>query len=427
MIDRPRYLQQLIDRRDNGMIKVITGLRRCGKTYLVEELYTRYLISEGVPERNIIYLALDKDYNARYRNPLELGSHIRDLISSTEGRCYVIIDEIQFCVKVENPALPGDRENMITFYDVTLGLKDECDLYITGSNSKMLSRDILTNFRGRGDEIRVYPLSFSEFYSAVGGDRRSAWTEYLLHGGMPHILSIKNPKDKDRYLKNLFEETYLKDIVERHSVKNIGDLSKVMDVIASSCCSLTNTTNIANTFPKNSVSRNTVDAYVDHFEESFIITESKRYDIRGRKHINGQQKYYFADLGLMNARLNFREFNISKLIENAVFNELVSRGYNVDVGRIEIRKKDEDGTYRRITLETDFVINTSYDRCYIQVAAGLDDPGKKEQEEASLLRIKDNFEKIILVNSDTPRYRTDNGHVIMSIIDFMLDPDALGF
>ena len=409
------------------MIKVITGLRRCGKTYLVEELYTRYLISEGVPERNIIYLALDKDYNARYRNPLELGSHIRDLISSTEGRCYVIIDEIQFCVKVENPALPGDRENMITFYDVTLGLKDECDLYITGSNSKMLSRDILTNFRGRGDEVRVYPLSFSEYYSAVGGDRRSAWTEYLLHGGMPHILSIKNPKDKDRYLKNLFEETYLKDIVERHSVKNIGDLSKVMDVIASSCCSLTNTTNIANTFPKNSVSRNTVDAYVDHFEESFIITESKRYDIRGRKHINGQQKYYFADLGLMNARLNFREFNISKLIENAVFNELVSRGYNVDVGRIEIRKKDEDGTYRRITLETDFVINTSYDRCYIQVAAGLDDPGKKEQEEASLLRIKDNFEKIILVNSDTPRYRTDNGHVIMSIIDFMLDPDALGF
>ena len=409
------------------MIKVITGLRRCGKTYLVEELYTRYLISEGVPERNIIYLALDKDYNARYRNPLELGSHIRDLISSTEGRCYVIIDEIQFCVKVENPALPGDRENMITFYDVTLGLKDECDLYITDSNSKMLSRDILTNFRGRGDEIRVYPLSFSEFYSAVGGDRRSAWTEYLLHGGMPHILSIKNPKDKDRYLKNLFEETYLKDIVERHSVKNIGDLSKVMDVIASSCCSLTNTTNIANTFPKNSVSRNTVDAYVDHFEESFIITESKRYDIRGRKHINGQQKYYFADLGLMNARLNFREFNISKLIENAVFNELVSRGYNVDVGRIEIRKKDEDGTYRRITLETDFVINTSYDRFYIQVAAGLDDPGKKEQEEASLLRIKDYFEKIILVNSDTPRYRTDNGHVIMSIIDFMLDPDALGF
>ncbi len=427
MTARPRYLQQLIDRRDNGMIKIITGLKHCGKTYLVENLYTEYLLSDGVPESNIIYIALDKDYNVRYRDPLELGAHVRDAISKAEGRCYVILDEIQFCVRVENPALPGDKENMISFYDVALGLMDECDLYLTGSNSKMLSRDILTNFRGRGDEVRVHPLSFSEYYSSVGGDRWSAWKEYLYHGGMPHILSIRDPKDKDRYLKNLFEETYLKDIVERHSVKSSGDLSKVMDVVASTCCGLTNSSNIAGTFPKGSVSRNTVDAYIGYFMESFIINESKRFDIRGRKHISGQQKYYFADLGLMNARLNFREFNTSKLIENAVFNELISRGYNVDVGRIDVRRKDENGVYRVVTLEADFVVNASYDRFYIQVALGIDDPGKREQEEASLLRIRDGFGKMILVNSDVPRYRTEDGIVVMSILDFMLDPDALGF
>ena len=427
IIERSRYLKMLLDRKDNGMIKVITGLRRSGKTYLLREIYINHLISEGISRDNILYLALDKDINIRFRNPLELGDHIREFIGKSDGRKYVFIDEIQFCIPVDNPYLPPNDDNKITFYDTALGLMDECDLYITGSNSKMLSAEVLTNFRGRGDEIRVFPLSFSEYYSHVGGDKRDAWKEYLYHGGMPYILSIKDPKDKDRYLRNLFEETYLKDIVERHSVRDQSDLSITMDVIASSCSSLTNPTNIAKTFPNGSVSRNTVDTYISYFIESFIIKESKRFDIRGRKFISGQQKYYFTDLGLMNARLNFREFNTAKLIENAVFNELLSRGYNVDVGRIDVRRKGSDGEYHLVSLETDFVINHNYDRYYIQVASGIDDIGKKEQEEASLIRIKDGFGKMILVNSDVPKHRTENGILVMSILDFMLDPDVLGF
>ncbi len=426
-IERPEYVRKLIASKDNGRVKVITGLRRCGKTYLVKTLFTKWLRNNGVSDNNIIYLALDRISNADYRNPLLLDEYLRDAISKRSGRCYVIIDEIQFSVPVDNPALPVNvrtEENRLTFYDSLLGLMDECDLYVTGSNSKMLSKDVLSGFRDRGHEIRVHPLSFVEYYSAVDMDIRSAWTEYLYHGGMPLVLSFEDRPSKDRYLKDLLSETYVKDIVEHNRVEDSEDLMNLLEVMASCCACLTNPTNISNTYPPKTVSRNTVDKYLGFFKDSFLLEESKRFDIRGRKIIKGQQKYYFEDLGLMNAVLNFREMKTRVLIENAVYNELISRGYNVDVGRIDYRKR-VNGVNTTVTLETDFVVNRSFERTYIQVAEGIDEPGKLEQEEASLLRIKDGFGKMILVNTDTPQHYTENGIRIMSILDFMRERDCL--
>ena len=426
-IERPDYLDRLVAAKDNGRVKVITGLRRCGKTYLVRNLYTKWLLENGIPEDNIIYLALDRISNAEYRNPILLDRYLRNILSEREGRCYVIIDEIQFSVPVDNLALPENsrtEENRLTFYDTLLGLMDECDLYVTGSNSKMLSKDILSGFRDRGHEIRVHPLSFEEYYSAVGGDIRSAWTEYLHHGGMPMTLTFADRNAKDEYLKGLLSETYVKDILEHNKLDHSGDLMDLLAVLASCCGGLTNPTNIANTYPPKAMSRNTVDKYIGFFQDSFLLSESKKYDIRGRKIIKGQQKYYFEDLGLMNAILNFREMKTRVLIENAVYNELISRVYNVDVGRIDYRKR-KDGVNKIVTLETDFVVNKSSERLYIQVAEGIDEPGKLEQEEASLLRIKDGFGKIIMVNTDTPQHFTKNGIRIMSILDFLMDKKCL--
>ena len=426
-VERPEYLGKLIAAKDNNLVKVVTGLRRCGKTFLVKELYPTWLRENGVPAENIIYLALDKVANAAYRNPLLLDEFIRKNLSERKGRCYVIIDEIQFCVAVDNPALPENvrtEENRITFYDTILGLMDECDLYVTGSNSKMLSKDILSGFRDRGHEVKIHPFSFAEFYSAVGGDRRTAWKEYLYHGGMPLVLSFKGAKSKDAYLKNLLSETYMKDILEHNRIDNSEDLEHLLEVMASCAACLTNPTNIANTYPGNRMSRNTVDRYLGFFMESFLLEMSKRFNIRGRKYIKGEQKYYFEDIGLMNAVLNFREMKMTVLIENAVYNELISRGYSVDVGRVDYRKR-VNGKNTTVTLETDFVVNKSFERTYIQVAEGIDDPGKLQQEEASLMRIKDGFGKMILVDTDVPEHYTPNGIRIMSILDFMSDRNCL--
>lgn len=426
-VERPDYLNKLITAKDNGRVKVITGLRRCGKTYLVKKIFSGWLRRNGIPADNVIYLALDKASNSRYRNPLLLDEYLRGIITGREGRCYVIIDEIQFSVPVDNPALPENvrtEGNRITFYDVLIGLMDDCDIYVTGSNSKMLSKDILSGFRDRGHEIRVHPLSFGEYYSSVGGDIRAAWKEYLHHGGMPLSLSFDNRASKDEYLKNLLSETYMSDIVEHNGISDPDELLPLLEVMASCCACLTNPTNIANTYPGGAMVRNTIVRYIGFFKESFLLEESKRFDIRGRKYIQGQQKYYFEDLGLMNAALNFREMKIQVLIENAVYNELVARGYSVDVGRIDYRKR-VDGINTNVILETDFVVNRSFERIYIQVAEGIDRPGKLEQEEASLIRIRDGFGKIILVNTDTPEHYTQNGIRIMSILDFMLDRDCL--
>ena len=426
-MERPEYLNRLIAAKDNDLVKVITGLRRCGKTFLVKEIYPAWLRENGIPDENIIYLALDKVAYAAYRNPIMLDRYIRERLSERKGRCYVIIDEIQFCVPVDNPALPENVrtvDNRITFYDTILGLMDECDLYVTGSNSKMLSKDILSGFRDRGHEIRVHPFSFAEYHSGVGGDRRAAWREYLHHGGMPLILGFADPKSKDAYLKNLLSETYVKDILEHNRIDNSEDLEHLLEVMASCAACLTNPTNIANTYPGNRMSRNTVDRYLEIFMESFLLNMSRRFDIRGRKYINGQQKYYFEDIGLMNAVLNFREMKMTVLIENAVYNELISRGYSVDVGRMDYRKR-VDGENVTVTLETDFVVNSSSKRTYIQLAEGIDDPGILEQEEASLIRIRDGFGKMILVDTDVPEHYTPNGIRIMSILDFMSDRDCL--
>ncbi len=426
-VERPEYLNKLIAAKDNGRVKVITGPHGCGKTYLVRTLFSEWLRNNGISDDRIIYLPLDRVSNARYRNPLLLDEYIRDIISGSDDRCYVIIDEIQFSVPVDNPDLPENvrtEENRITFYDVLLGLMDECDLYVTGSNSKMLSKDILSGFRDRGHEIRVHSLSFIEYHSSVGGDVREAWMEYLHHGGMPFVLSFDDRSSKDGYLKDLLSETYVKDIVEHNGIRDSEKLSHLLEVLASCSGCLTNPTNIANTYRGNTITRNTIDRYIGFFKDSFLLEESKRFDIRGRRIIQGQQKYYFEDLGLMNAILNFREMKLNVLIENAVYNELISRGYNVDVGRIDYRKR-ADGVNVVVTLEVDFVVNRSFERTYIQVAEGIDDPGKLEQEETSLIRIRDGFGKMILVNTDTPEHYTQNGIRIMSILDFMRDRGCL--
>jgi len=425
-IKRDRYLNALIKRKDNGSVKVITGLRRCGKTYLVNHIYRNWLIQNGVSDDNVVYLALDKNENIKYRNPILLSEYIKDRIGKCTGRCYVIIDEIQYCVTVPNEYLPESKrtpENAISFYDTVLGCMDECDIYVTGSNSKMLSSDILTNFRGRGDEVRVLPLSFEEYYIAVGGNKEDAFRQYLYFGGMPMILSITDDKQKGRYLKDLFTKIYIADIVERNGIKNETDLGALIDFLASATGSLINPTCIANRFASGRISnmaRNTVAAYITYIENAFLINEAKRFDIRGREYIDGQQKYYFTDLGLRNARLNFRQYDLPHLLENAVYNELIYRDFSVDVGRVEAKQKDDAGKFIRVYLESDFVVNDADDRMYIQVAEGIDDHGKKDQEMQSLLHIRDGFPKIVLVNQNTPKHRTESGIVIMSIIDFLL-------
>ena len=431
MIKRDRYLKKLISKKDNGQVKIITGLRRSGKTYLLKNMYKSWLIEQGIEESNIIFLALDENRNSRYRNPIILDHFLREQISLAEGRCYVMIDEIQYSVAVPNPDIPDSVQSVdtyITFYDTVLGLMDQCDLYVTGSNSQMLSSDIRTNFRGRGDEIRVYPLSFSEYYAAYDLDKTYAWRDYLYYGGMPAVLSKDTATEKGNYLKELFEKIYMDDIVERHHIKNKDDIGRALDCLASSLGSLINPTNIANKFGQGkvlSVSRNTIAEYIDHLEKAFLIEEAKRFDIRGKEYITGQQKYYFTDLGLRNARLNFRQFDRPHLLENAVYNELRIRGYSVDVGRVQIRQKNKNGNYQAVYLESDFVVNDLDRRMYIQVAEGIDDPEKKEQEMRSLLHIRDGFPKIVLVDQEVPIYRSSEGILILSIREFMLNEDLV--
>lgn len=423
IIQRDRYLQQLQRKRGNGLVKVVTGLRRCGKTFLLKTLYRNWLLSQGVKEDHIIYLALDQTENIRYRNPLELDNYLKSLMEDGDEGYVVMIDEIQFSVPVPNPYLPESartKANAITFYDVVLGLMDKCDLYITGSNSEMLSSDILTNFRGRGDEIRMYPLSFAEYLPAVDQPEAQAFMEYLRYGGMPSMLARQTPSEKAGYLQSLCDKIYLTDIVERYKVRDVDALGRVMGYLASTLGSLTNPTNIASRFQDKAVSRNTVGDYIRYLTNSYLVSEAARFDIRGKEYIQGQQKYYFTDLGLCNACLRFRQFDLPHLLENAVYNELVMRGYQVDIGRVQVKAKNEHGNYQNGYLESGFVAQKADEKCYIQVAEGLDDPGKKAQELKSLLHIRDGFPKIVLVNQDVPAYRTEDGILIQSIRDFLL-------
>lgn len=409
IIKRDIYLNKLINRKENGLIKIVTGIRRCGKSYLLNELFVNHLKESGVQDDHIIKLALDREENKQYHNSKLLNEYIFSNIKDKE-MYYVILDEIQL---VEG------------FEFVLNGLlyENNIDVYVTGSNSKFLSSDIITEFRGRGDQVRVYPLSFSEFVSAFDGDKYEAWNEYVTYGGLPLILSKKTDEEKSQYLKEEFEKTYIKDIIERNNIQRVDALDSIVNMLASAVGSLTNPQKIYDTFRSNGekeLSLNTVNSYIRNIEDSFIVNKSNRYDIKGKKYIQTPQKYYFTDIGLRNARLNFRQQEENHLMENIIYNELLLRGYNVDVGVVEIREMSQ-----RKQLEVDFVCNQGNKRYYVQVALNLDTREKTQQESKSLNNIGDSFKKIIVVKDNIKLWRTEDGILIIGIQEFLLNKDSL--
>ena len=430
MIERKKYLDKLISRKQNGLVKVITGIRRCGKSYLLFNIYKDYLKSIGVEDDCIICLALDDDENIKYRNPLELGKYIRSLTSDESKEYYVFLDEIQKVVTIQNPYVEG-VEDKISFVDVVLGLmkRDNLDVYVTGSNSKMLSSDILTEFRGRGDEIHVNPLSFSEFYNAFEGDKRDAWQEYYTYGGLPLVLAKKGHEEKAKYLSTLFDTIYLSDIMDRNSLaheKNL--LDDILNLISSSIGSLTNANKIANTFRSErqiSVSHATVSKYLDYLIDSFLIYSASRYDVKGRKYIGSPYKYYFSDVGLRNARLNFRQQEENHIMENIIYNELCVRDFNVDVGIVEYCYKDAEKKSKRAYLEIDFIANKGSKKYYVQSALTVADEEKREQEIRSLKRVGDSFKKIVVVKDNIIPWHDDDGILYIGIEQFLLDENAM--
>ncbi len=430
VIERPRYLEKLISKRENGLVKIITGNRRCGKSYLLFVIYHQYLINNGVKQEQIIELALDETANAKYRNPIELDKYIRSLVSDTSKQYYIFLDEIQKVEEIQNPYLPNP-DAKITFVDTVLGFMKlpNADIYITGSNSKMLSSDIVTEFRDRGDEVRIYPLSFSEFYSAYKGDKSKAWREYYTYGGMPLVVTKKTPAEKSKYLKDLFTGTYIKDVLERHKVINdSSDLEELLNVISSSIGSLTNPLNLSNTFKtvkKRNVAPETVSLYLEYFKDAFLIDSAVRYNVKGKKYISTPLKYYFVDVGLRNARLNFRQQEENHIMENIIFNELKIRGFDVDVGVVEHNTKDARGKSQRNYLEVDFIANMGSKRFYIQSALNIDDQEKKQQEINSLCRINDSFKKFVVIKDNIEPWQDDKGIQYIGIEQFLLEEDWL--
>lgn len=408
IIKRDFYLNQLIERMHNGMIKVITGLRRSGKSYLMNKLFYEYLKSMGINDDHIIMLQFDVEENEGLLDRHVLAEYLRNRLTDSE-QYYFLLDEIQEVDQFEKVLNSFLR-------------KENVDLYVTGSNSKFLSTDIKTELRGRGDEIHVYPLSFAEFYSAKQGNIDDAWNEYMIYGGLPMILSRPSDEQKSKYLKDLLNETYIKDIVERNRVRNISDLEDLIDVIASSIGSLANPNRISNTFlsvKKTTVDPQTVNNYLVYLENAFLLSEVKRYDVKGRKYINTPLKYYFEDMGLRNARLNFRQLEEPHLMENIVYNELRMRGYNIDVGVVETNEREED-RYIRKQLEIDFIANKGSNKYYIQVAQGLSAPGKREQETASLIKVRDGFKKVIIRKDNPVSYIDEDGIYNLNLYDFLL-------
>ena len=430
MYPREQYLNKIISKKDNGRIKIITGLRRSGKSVLLFQLYRDWLISEGIHEDHIIALALDIWENAKYRNPIELDKYVRDRMVADGEKYYIFIDEIQFVAEIQNPYV-DNPDAKISFIDVVLGFMQmkNADVYVTGSNSRMLSSDILTQFRDRGDEIRVYPLSFAEFYREYKGDKRGAWQDYYTYGGMPFVTSLETHEEKSRYLKDLFDRTYIKDVLERHEIKNdAAVLSILLDILASGIGSLTNPTKLSNTFKSErqiAIGSETIEKYIGYFEEAFLIEKAVRYDIKGRKYIGTPAKYYYTDLGLRNARLGFRQLEETHIMENVLYNDLIRRGMDVDIGVVEYNTKDTAGKKIRKQLEVDFVVNKGEKRFYIQSALSIADPEKKEQEIASLKRIPDSFSKIVVVRDYLNPWQDENGIIYLGIEQFLLNEDIL--
>ena len=426
VIKRDLYLNKLIRKKNNGSIKIITGLRRSGKSYLLNNLYYDYLLSEGVKQAQIIKLALDDDRNREYRNPDKLSAFLYSKIANETDNFYFLLDEVQFAI--------SDKEikskEPIRLYGILNGLLrlKNVDVYITGSNSKFLSSDIATEFRGRGDVVHVNPLSFAEFYSAYKyGDKYDAWDEYSTYGGMPMLLTMETDEEKAEYLNNLFKNTYIKDIIEKNRLRGDVAIDTLIDVLASSIGSLNNPTKIAKTFVSNgmNVSDKTVSTYIEYLLDSFLIRKTARYDIKGRKYINSPFKYYFSDIGLRNARINFRQQEQTHIMENIIYNELVMRGFNVDVGIIEHVVRTENDKRETKHLEVDFVCNKGNQRYYIQSAFSIPSAEKMAQEQASLDRIDDSFKKIIITQDRTKLWRNEKGYVIMNVLDFLLKENSL--
>ncbi len=413
-IGRDVYLNKLISKRHNGLIKVVTGMRRCGKSYLLFNLFKEYLVNEGVAENHIIEIAFDSFENKRYRDPEVLFPYIMEKMSD-ERMYYVLLDEVQML---------DDFESVLN----SLGRKQNVDVYVTGSNAKFLSKDIITEFRGRGDEVHMYPLTFGEFMSVYDGDKQEGWRDYVLFGGIPLVLGFETADQKSDFLKSLFEETYISDITGRNNIRNMAELEELLNILSSAIGSLTNPSKLSATFKsvKNkSISKDTIIKYIDYLRDSFLIDSAIRYDIKGKKYINTPSKYYFTDLGLRNARLNFRQVEETHVMENIIFNELKVRGYNVDVGVVVMNEVDKNGKKIRKQLEVDFVCNKGSKRFYIQSAYALPDKEKMEQEQRSLVNTGDGFKKIIITKDAVAPLYNEEGILVMSVYDFLLNPDSM--
>ena len=413
-IGRDVYLNKLISKRHNGLIKVVTGMRRCGKSYLLFNLFKEYLVNEGVAENHIIEIAFDSFENKRYRDPEVLFPYIMEKMSD-ERMYYVLLDEVQML---------DDFESVLN----SLGRKQNVDVYVTGSNAKFLSKDIITEFRGRGDEVHMYPLTFGEFMSVYDGDKQECWRDYVLFGGIPLVLGFETADQKSDFLKSLFEETYISDITGRNNIRNKAELEELLNILSSAIGSLTNPSKLSATFKsvKNkSISKDTIIKYIDYLRDSFLIDSAIRYDIKGKKYINTPSKYYFTDLGLRNARLNFRQVEETHVMENIIFNELKVRGYNVDVGVVVMNEVDKNGKKIRKQLEVDFVCNKGSKRFYIQSAYALPDKEKMEQEQRSLVNTGDGFKKIIITKDAVAPLYNEEGILVMSVYDFLLNPDSM--
>lgn len=415
-IERNIYLEQLILRKNNGMIKVITGIRRCGKSFLLFNIFKKYLMGNGVNEDHIIEIALDGIENEELRNPKTCYQYVKTAVRDKENY-YLLLDEIQF--------MPRFEEVLNSLLRM-----DNIDIYVTGSNSRFLSSDIITEFRGRGDEIRVYPLSFAEFYSVFHGEYDDAWNDYMIYGGLPQVAGFQTERQKAEFLKNIFTNVYLKDVVERNGIQSPDGLGTLVDILASAIGAPTNPTRISNTFASErqiSYTNKTISRHIDYLEEAFLISKASRYDIKGRKYIGANLKYYFTDLGLRNARLNFRQQEPTHIMENIVYNELLIRGYNVDTGIIDLYGKDQEGKRARKQLEVDFVVNQGSQRYYVQVAYDMTSKEKQAQEFYSLRNIPDSFKKIVIVGGVTKPWRNEEGFVIMGMRYFLLNSDSLEF
>lgn len=413
-IRRDRYLNRLLDRRQNGLIKVVTGMRRCGKSYLLFKLFRKRLLSEGVDESHIVGIAFDTFENRRFRDPEVLYPYLKERIRDG-GMYYVLLDEVQ---------LLGEFEAVLN----GLIRMENVDVYVTGSNARFLSKDVITEFRGRGDEVRVYPLSFAEFMSVYPGSKRDGFDEYMLYGGLPMIRNFPTAEQKIEFLKSLLEETYISDIVGRHSIRNRSELEELLNILSSAIGSLTNPEKLSATFrsvKKKNISSNTIRRYIEYFCDSFLIDSALRYDVKGKKYIDTPVKYYFTDMGLRNARLNFRQLEETYAMENIIFNELKLRGFNVDVGVITQNDTNGNGSSVRRQLEIDFVCNLASKRYYIQSAYALPDAAKLEQEKRSLTLTGDFFKRIILTKDAPAPHYTEDGILIMGIYDFLLNENSL--